>query len=184
MKTTKCIKVAVLASLLLASSSQALPLISTEFGGMLGTSFDRAKDLNVDGDTNLTYGAYARVWLKPGSVRIAPFIKWENLTGFSQNTVNDALINLMLDNGNRSNNLQYGAVVGFEFFYFTPYAGISYSQFTDAAISNTWALNYGLKFDVPLFPITVGVDASWQKPKVKDLLVDMYRVNLTVGLQF
>ena len=181
MKTTKCIKAAVLASFLAAGSAQALPFISPEVGGMVGTSFDNAKGWKFDDDTNITYGAYARLWLKPGSFRIAPFIKWENITGFSRSN----LVNTLLSGGDRNNNLQYGAVVGLEFFYLTPYVGVAYSQFTDSTISNTWALNYGLKFKIPVLPLAVGIDASWQKPKVLNTVeVDMHRVSVTLGLHF
>lgn len=186
MKTTKCIKAVVLASVLVASSAQALPFISPEIGGMVGTSFDSVKTQRIDSDTTITYGAYARLWLKPGSFRIAPFIKWENVTGFTKNNAGNQILGAVLGQPSiRNNNLQYGAVIGLEFFYLTPYVGVAYSQFTDPSIADTWALNYGLKFKIPVVPLAIGLDASWQKPKVLNSAdVDMHRVSLTLGLQF
>ncbi len=178
MKTTKCMKAAVLAGLLTAGSMQALPFISPEVGGMVGTTFDNVSSWNFN--DHLTYGAYGRLWLKPGSFRIAPFVKWENITGFSK----DNALNVVLNGNDRNNNIQYGAVVGFEFFWLTPYVGAAYSQFTNGAISNTWALNYGLKVKIPVIPLAVGIDASWQKPKLGGIEVEMHRVSLTLGLHF
>lgn len=181
MKVTKCVKAAVLASVLAAGSAQALPFISPEVGGIVGTSFDAVKSGTIGGDTNITYGAYARLWLKPGSFRIAPFVKWENITGFTTNNA----VNTIINGGDRNNNLQYGAVLGLEFFYLTPYVGVAYSQFTNEAIANTWALNYGLKFKIPVIPLAIGIDASWQKPKVLNTFeVDMHRIGVTLGLHF
>ena len=114
-----------------------------------------------DGDTNITYGAYARLWLKPGSFRIAPFIKWENITGITQNNA----VNTIINGGDRNNNLQYGAVLGLEFFYLTPYVGVAYSQFTNATISNTWALNYGLSLEIPILPLAIGIECVLAKTK-------------------
>lgn len=181
MKIMKCVKAAVLAGALVVGSAQALPLISPEVGGMVGTSFDNAKNMKFDDNTNFTYGAYGRLWLKPGSFRIAPFVKWENLTGFKQ----DNALGAILSGGDRNNNIQYGAVAGFEFFYLTPYIGAAYSQFTGSTISDTWALNYGLKFKIPILPLAIGIDASWQKPKLfNSVEMDMHRISLTFGLHF
>ncbi|MCI5787679.1 hypothetical protein [Helicobacter trogontum] len=181
MKIGKYVKTAVLASVLMAGSAQALPFISPEVGGIVGTNIDVLKSGRIGDDTNLTYGAYGRLWLKPGSFRIAPFVKWENITGFTTNN----LINTIISGGDRNNNIQYGAVVGLEFFYITPYVGVAYSQFTNETIADTWALNYGLKFKIPFLPLAIGVDASWQKPKVLNSSeVDMHRIGVTLGLHF
>ena len=183
MKTTKFVKATVLASFLVAGSVQALPFVSPEVGGMLGTSIDSVKSRTFNGDTKFTYGAYARLWLKPGLFRIAPFIKWENITGYSKNNV---IPQVVMGGVDRISNLQYGAVAGLELFYFTPYVGVAYSQFTGAAISNTWALNYGLKFKIPVIPLAIGIDASWQNPRLLNYAgSDMInRVSLTLGFEF
>lgn len=181
MKMKNCIKATVLASFLVAGSAQALPFVSPEVGGMIGTSFENVKGWSFNDKTTLTYGAYGRVWLKPGIFRIAPFIKWENISGFSADNVTNAILNLNA----RNNNLQYGALLGVEFFNLTPYVGVAYSQFTDSSIENTWALNYGLKFKIPVIPLAIGIDASWQKPKISNAVeMDMHRVSLTLGLHF
>ncbi len=183
MKVTKILKATVLASILTASVSQALPFISPEIGGMVGTSFDKVKDLKINSDTTFTYGAFARLWLKPGSFRIAPFVKWENI---SESNFNNIVGNVIQGNYdyNRNNNLQYGVLLGLEFFYITPYVGAAYSHFTDTHLSSTWALNYGLKIKIPVIPLAVGVDASWQKPKLGDVEIDMHRVSATLSLHF
>ncbi len=181
MKIARVLKATVLAGILTAGASQALPFVSPEVGGMIGTSFDNAKGFNINSDTNLTYGAFARLWLKPGSFRVAPFVKWENISEASfANHFKDIITN----EDSRNNNMQYGVLLGLEFFYLTPYVGAAYSHFTDTHFSSTWALNYGLKFKIPILPLAIGIDASWQKPKLSGVEIEMHRVSATLSLHF
>lgn len=183
----KNVKVAILAGILSTGIlgggiAQALPFVSFEAGGIVGADIKNIDGWKFDKNTDLTYGAYGRIWLKPGSFRIAPFVKWESIDGVS---LSGALDNIISGNDiKRNNNLQYGVLAGFEVFYITPYVGIAYSQFTDPALSNTWALNYGVKVKIPILPLTIGIDGSWQQPKSAGIEVNMNRIGATLGLQF
>lgn len=155
----------ILLSMLLAfSSASAVELagftLSPEIGANVGYQ---------DTNSNFTYGGYARVWMGGTHLLVAPQVKYD-VIGLS----------------NSYKNLQAGGVLGVQFVGITVYAGASWSTFYTLAAKDTYAINYGIKIDVPFIPfLTVGVDASWQKP---DLTtggsVSMNRVGVTVGLAF
>ncbi|RDU62841.1 hypothetical protein CQA53_09035 [Helicobacter didelphidarum] len=161
--------------------SQALPLIDIEFGVVLSTDIKNVSSWNFNNDTEFTYGAYGRLWLKTGKVRVAPFIKWESIDTI---TANNALQTLVSGEP-RTNNLQYGALFGVNLWIFTPYVGVAYSQFTGGSFDNTWALNYGINAKIPLVPISVGIDGSWQRPKIDGgVRANINRIGFNVGIQF
>ncbi|STQ85639.1 hypothetical protein LS73_004225 [Helicobacter muridarum] len=153
----------------LGSSASALPLIGIEAGGIVSADFSDAKHYNFD-KSSLSFGGYARIWLKT-KIRIAPFVKFESVSSGS-----------LLKN--RYNNIQYGAVVGYSIFgILTPYVGGSRSTFNNN-LTDTWALNYGLHFTLPLVPLAIGLDGSYQKPKLDGYNMNIHRIGLTLALQF
>ncbi len=172
----------ILSSILVAGATgitQALPFINLEAGMLIGT--DIKSVTNISPDTSFTYGAYGRIWLKPGNFRIAPFFKWENIDGVVLNGT--GIWNAFIE-GPRNNNLQYGVLLGVEFFNISPYVGIAYSHFTDGGWSSTWALNYGLKFKIPILPFAIGIEGSWQRPEVSGVKIDMNRIGAFLAIQF
>lgn len=195
-----------LLSAILVSSMQALPFLDLEFGGTVGADI---RDGGYKGGTNgttasvstngislqnesitntkLAYGAYARVWVGP-MIKFAPFVKWESAIGLGSaqlsfnKDVNTSFVSYQ--------NLQYGGLVGLRvpIIGLVPYAGASYSQFMNSPdLENTYAFNYGIKWEVPLIPaLTLGLDASYQKPKVlkTDKRANINRLQFTIGLEF
>lgn len=151
----------------LASQSFAIGIggfkINPEIGASVGT--------NTFSETMLA-GGYGRVWLVLGGLSLAPVVKYnytlgpDNLDGFS--------------------NIQAGGLLGYRIFRFTPYVGASYSNFSKNTFEDTTALNYGIFFDIPILPLSVGFDASWQQPKYKgtDIRRDQHQFAVTLGLIF
>lgn len=178
-KNSKILTSALLAGLLGSGSMQALPLIGIEAGGIVGVNVGQhIRDINIQFNPSdfaygsyLSYGAYARLWLK-STLRIAPFVKWENVATKGIRT--DA----------RFYNIQYGGVVGYAIGgIITPYVGAAYSTFNNG-FSNTWALNYGVHITFPVVPIALGIDGSYQQPETNEGKIKLHRVGVTLGLQF
>lgn len=176
---------------LFATSLSAIDLglfkISPEIGGSVGykktdlTLKDVVKAngdvANLIGKDNLVYGAYGRLWLGVFGVMIAPQVKWEQLP-----------LDFGMDEKSKINNLQYGGIFGFEIpmINLTPYIGASYSTF-NKDLDNTWALNFGAKIDIPFTFLTLGIDGSWQKPKIQSSngsSMELLTVSATLGLAF
>lgn len=154
----------------LGSNVNALPLIGVEAGGIVSADFSNAKRFNFD-KSSLAFGGYARIWLKT-KIRIAPFVKFESVSSGS-----------LLKN--RYNNIQYGAVVGYPIFgIITPYVGGSRSTFYKNSLTDTWAFNYGIHFTLPLVPLAIGLDGSYQKPKLDGYKMNIHRIGLTLAIQF
>lgn len=176
---------------LFATSLSAIDLglfkISPEIGGSVGykktdlTLKDavatKGDITNLVGKDNLVYGAYGRLWLGVFGVMIAPQVKWEQLP---------------LDFGElgkeKVSNLQYGGIFGFEIpmINLTPYIGASYSTF-NKEFTSTLAFNFGAKIDIPFTFLTLGVDGSWQKPKIQSSngsSMELLTVSATLGLAF
>lgn len=145
---------------LLCSSAHALPFIGIEGGGIVSTELKSGQDMKF------SYGAYGRLWIKL-PIRLAPFVKWE--------VIGDKFLY----------NLQYGGVVGYALFgMLTPYVGASYSTF-NRDFQNTWAINYGLHFTIPLVPLAVSFDGSWQELKpFTGGKISTNRIGVLIGLQF
>lgn len=117
--------------------------INPEVGVSLGTS--------TPSDTFLV-GGYGRVWLGGDGLTIAPQFKYNYVSG---------------ENSNKGfSNMQIGGLLGYRIFRFTPYIGVSYSDFDGINLASTTALNYGVYFDIPILPLSVGIDASYQNPKI------------------
>lgn len=161
----------IVASVLSASifGSAHAAIVGAEVGALIGVSINSQQHLNLDADTTFSAGAFGRIWLKPSIVRIAPFVKWESIGS--------------LDDTRRSNNFQYGVLLGAYVSKLTPYIGVAYSHFTNTALEHTWAINYGFKFDLPGH-ITLGIDGSYQSPKLVGVKVDINRVGVTLGIEF
>ncbi|RDU66234.1 hypothetical protein CQA53_04275 [Helicobacter didelphidarum] len=164
----KALKATILASILGVGVSNAA-IISAEIGGSFSASMGNVKAFNLDDKAVFSGGAYARVWLKPSILRIGGFFKWESIGSLEQTS--------------RWNNFQYGGLLGFEMARITPYIGIAYSHFTNIAFNPTWALNYGVKFSLP-FHITLGIEGSYQEPRMSGVKVETHRIGATLGLEF
>lgn len=177
----KKLKASVLAVALCAGASQALPLLDVDFGMTLGTDINTAKHFKFDSNTNFTIGGYARGWFKVSKMRLAPFIKYENTAGL---TINNAFQSIVTGESKRDNNLQYGLLLGVNLAIFTPYVGMAYSQFINSNLSDTWALNYGLAIKIPVVPLSVGLDASWQRPFLHGVELNVHRIAVTFGVRF
>ena len=138
--------------------------VNPEIGGSVG--------LSTRTDTMFA-GGYARVWLGGDGLTIAPMFKYNYIFG-PENTDGFSII-------------QAGGLIGYRILRFTPYIGASYSLFQDRiGLNDTTALNYGVYFDIPLLPLSVGFDASWQKPKIvgTDSRVSQHQFAITLGLIF
>ncbi|MWV62861.1 outer membrane beta-barrel protein [Helicobacter saguini] len=151
------------------SSVSSAAILGAEVGGIFGASINSVNAGNLDADTTFAVGAYGKLWLKPGMLRIAPFVKWESVGS--------------LDDKVRYNNFQYGGLIGVHVSKITPYVGIAYSHFTNTALEHTWAVNYGVHVSLPAH-ITIGIEASYQSPKLSGIKVDINRVSATLGVQF
>lgn len=167
----KTFKNVILASILLAGVSNVshAAFIGAEVGGLFGASINSIGAHNLDADTKFAVGAYFKAWLKPGMFRLAPFVKWESVGS--------------LDDRVRYNNFQYGLLLGAYIQRVTPYIGLAYSHFTNTGLEHTWAVNYGVHFSLPAH-ITLGIEASYQNPKLSGVKVDINRVSATLGVQF
>ena len=116
-------------------------------------------------------GGYARLWLG-GSPTIAPMVKYNYV--FDKNKANGF------------GNLQVGGLLGYRIWRFIPYVGGSYSRFDKIGYEDTAAINYGINFDIPVLPLSVGLDVSSQNPKVIGSVRGgwQHQVAVTVGLYF
>lgn len=138
--------------------------INPEIGASFGTS---------TGKDNYTLGGYARVWLFGSGFTIAPFYKYNYV--FNSNEFTKGY-----------SNQQAGGLIGYKFLGILPYIGGSYSAFSTSAYENTGALNYGILWDLPIVPISIGIDASWQQPKITGTgsRHSQNQVAITLGLIF
>ncbi|PAF45666.1 hypothetical protein [Helicobacter sp. 11S02629-2] len=186
---------------LLSSSASALGFVNFDVGGVLGgaaigdsyngvvnggAAAAREAALKLasgqEGGFKFTYGGYARLWLG-GMFRVAPFFKYERTSTYNStfalggNAVKDGF-----------SNWQYGGLFGVKvpLIGLTPYIGASYSQFTGIDLKGTYAINYGVKWDIPLLPlVNVGLDASWQRPQssVDGSYTNINKIMLTLGVE-
>ncbi|PAF51776.1 hypothetical protein BKH43_00635 [Helicobacter sp. 13S00401-1] len=187
---------------LLSSSASALGFVNFDVGGVLGgaaigdstvsnflntaqqTARTNALALagGQQGGFKFTYGGYARLWLG-GMFRFAPFFKYERTSTYDSTF---ALGGNAVKNG--FSNWQYGGLFGVKvpIIGLTPYIGASYSQFTGIDLKGTYAINYGVKWDIPLLPlVNVGLDASWQRPQssVDGSYTNINKIMLTLGVE-
>ncbi|PAF51008.1 hypothetical protein [Helicobacter sp. 13S00477-4] len=126
-----------------------------------------------NGKNNFTYGGYARIWLGVSRIVFAPQFKYDVIAKHN--------------NDYSYKNIQAGGLIGFDIpiLPITPYIGASYSTFDGVGLSDTAAFNYGIKIQIPLIHITVGLDGSYQKPKIiGGGRYEMNRIGATIGLIF
>ncbi|MDU7692709.1 MAG: hypothetical protein E7K04_00435 [Helicobacter sp.] len=160
-----------LTSLFLGSSAFAIGIGNYQITPEIGASFG-TQNTN---ETKFTYGGYARVWAGISRIVFAPSIKYDVMA---------------VKNATNYNNTQLGGLVGFEvpILPLTPYVGVHYSKFSGVNLNNTFAINYGVKVDVPILPfVTVGLEGTWQKPRdSKDPKHELpiNRGTFTIGLAF
>lgn len=161
----KLVAVALLCGLV--SSSFAIGIGEFKINPEAGISYGVATPSNTS-----ALGGYARVWLFGDGLTIAPNVKYNYMFGKGDNK--------------GWSNVQAGGLIGYRIFRFTPYVGASYSGFSNAGYADTTALNYGIYFDIPILPFSVGLDASWQQPKVlgTDVRQSQHQIALTLGLIF
>ncbi len=163
----------ILAGAISVSVANALPFVDLEAGGLVSLDLESAFSKDISLGSSFGFGGYARAWFKTGFVKIAPFFKYEN-TG----TAVDTFL------GNRLNNIQYGGLIGLNIPIVTPYVGAGFSQFLGDDIDWNIALNYGVKVKIPIMPITIGIDGSWQRPKFAGVHMNVNRIGVTLGVQF
>ncbi|SQB98332.1 outer membrane protein [Helicobacter fennelliae] len=151
----------------LASSAFAIGVGKFKINPEIGASFGTATNT----DTFLV-GGFGRVWLGGSGVTIAPQFKYNYIMG--QNDLKGF------------SNIQVGGLLGYKLWRFTPYIGGSWSNFGNIALNNTAALNYGVTFDIPILPLSIGLDASWQNPKIAgtDIRQSQHQIALTLALYF
>lgn len=135
-----------------------------------------AMSLNVD-SSRFSLGGYGRVWIEALGISIAPQVKYDRLPSLEKSK-------------KKVHNIQYGGVLGYRIpiIGLTPFVGASYSTFSggEAKLKNTYALNFGLRWEVPFIPLlTLGVEGSWQKPMTdKQSKVEVLNVGGAIGLSF
>lgn len=197
MNFTKKLLISATTSLVIANGAQALGFLDLEVGGLAGVDISNAVSVN----SQFSYGGYARLWLFDG-ITFAPYIKYETVVSnagsrasLSVDTNGQASIVPQI-NLDKYYNLQYGLLVGYKIpiISLTPYVGVGYSQLGNTTLENTYVLNYGIKWEIPLIPfLTIGVDGSWQASKTPPTLdtirnisqsANINRVSATIGLQF
>lgn len=151
----------------LVSSSFAIGIGKFKINPEAGVSYGMATPSKTS-----DLGGYARIWLGGNGFIVAPMVKYNYIFG--------------VDEQKGFANIQAGGLMGYRIFRFTPYIGASYSGFKDAGYADTTALNYGIYFDIPILPLSIGIDASWQKPKIlgTDIRQSQHQVALTLGLIF
>ncbi|WP_027327031.1 hypothetical protein [Helicobacter pametensis] len=141
--------------------------ISPEVGATLSYSKVKGeiedKSTSFNNDNTFSPGAYARLWLGVAGFMIAPHVKYDYLRSSFVNSKESI------------HNIQYGGVLGYRipFIKLTPFVGASYSTFkggfiSGSSIKETYAINFGVRWEVPLFSLLViGFEGSWQKPDLK-----------------
>lgn len=135
-----------------------------------------AANLRVDG-SHLSFGAYGRLWLEALGIMITPQVKYDKLPSVEKSN-------------KKINNIQYGGLLGYRIpiIGLTPFVGANYSTFSggEAGLKNTYALNAGLRWEVPFIPLLIlGVEGNWQKPNTaKNSKIEIINVGATVGLSF
>ncbi|MGX2973042.1 hypothetical protein [Helicobacter sp. T3_23-1059] len=122
--------------------------INPDFGVSAGVNAHDGSVLN----NAFLLGGYARVWMGGKGLTFAPMVKYNYVFG--------------KDNVSGFGNLQAGGVIGYNILRLTPYIGGSYSRFDKIGYEDTAAINYGINFDIPVLPLSVGLDASSQNPKI------------------
>lgn len=148
-------------------------LVSPEVGATLSynkvtflkAGKEESDKLSIPSNDSLGTGAYARLWLGFLGLMLAPQVKYDYLKpafNYEGDTSKSSL-----------HNIQYGALLGYRipFIKLTPFAGISYSSFKgeikDRTLKNTYAVNFGVRWEVPFIPLLVlGIEGSWQKPEL------------------
>lgn len=151
----------------LVSSSFAIGVGKFKVNPEAGISYGLATPTNTS-----ALGGYARVWLGGSGLTIAPVLKYHYIFGPGE--------------AKGFSNTQAGALLGYRIFYFTPYVGVSYSSFKDAGFADTTALNYGIYFDVPILPFSLGIDATWQQPRIfgTNVRQSQSQIAFTLGIIF
>lgn len=117
-------------------------------------------------------GGYARLWVGGYHVAISPLFKYNYMIG---------------KNGAKGyTNMQVGGVVGVKIWHFMPYVGASHSSYGGIGLDSAVALNYGVNFKIPVIPMSVGFDASWQNPKstITSNTINQHQFAITLGLMF
>lgn len=156
---------------MLTNSASALGIgsfkINPDIGVSAGANVHDGSALN----NAFLLGGYARLWLG-GSLTIAPMVKYNYV--FDKNKANGF------------GNLQVGGLLGYRVWRFIPYIGGSYSRFDKIGYEDTAAINYGINFDIPVLPLSVGLDVSSQNPKVIGSVRGgwQHQVAVTLGLYF
>lgn len=160
--------------------------ISPEAGGTISyakigltPSYEEIKsamNLSVD-SSHLNFGGYARIWVEALGISFAPQVKYDRLPSFEKSK-------------KKVNNIQYGGLLGYRIpiVGLTPFVGASYSTFSgsETKLKNTYALNFGVRWEVPFIPLlTLGFEGSWQKPNTdKGSKIEMLNVGGAIGLSF
>lgn len=135
-----------------------------------------ATNLSVD-SSRFSLGGYGRIWVEVFGISLAPQVKYDRLPSLEKSK-------------QKVHNIQYGGLLGYRIpiVGLTPFVGASYSTFSggEAKLQNTYALNFGLRWEVPFIPLlTLGVEGSWQKPTTdKQSKVDILNIGGAIGLSF
>lgn len=135
-----------------------------------------AMNLSVD-SSRFSLGGYGRVWIEALGITLAPQVKYDQLPSLEKSK-------------KKVNNIQYGGLLGYRIpiIGLTPFVGASYSTFSggEAKLQNTYALNFGVRWEVPFIPLlTLGLEGSWQKPTTdKQSKVEVLNVGGAIGLSF
>ena len=170
-RITKSVACSALLAGMFASNVGAINIgglkINPDIGVSMGVNSHNGSALN----NAFLLGGYARVWIG-GDFTFAPIIKYNYVFG--------------KNNANGFGNLQVGGLLGYRVWKFIPYIGGSYSHFDKIGYEDTAAINYGINFDVPVIPLSVGLDISSQNPKITGNLHSgwQHQVAVTLGLYF
>lgn len=135
-----------------------------------------AMNLSID-NSHLNFGGYARIWIEALGLSLAPQVKYDRLPSLDKSK-------------KKVNNIQYGGLLGYRIpiVGLTPFVGASYSTFSgaEAKLKNTYAINFGVRWEVPLIPLlTLGFEGSWQKPDTNNQSkIEMLNLGGAIGLSF
>lgn len=164
-------------------------LISPEAGATLSYSQLKSEgesSVTFKNDTSFSPGAYARLWLGVAGFMIAPQVKYDYL-GSTFSAENQA----SKTGTYHIHNIQYGGVLGYRipFIKLTPFVGASLSTFKGIALEDTYAINFGVRWEIPFIPFLVlGFEGSWQKPETKLMgigkKIEMLNLGGTIGFAF
>lgn len=155
----------------------ALPFVTIEAGASVGESFHKVANLDFS-NKRFSYGLYSRVLFDLKLIELGLYAKYSILDSLGTNRT-DNLMYLYTNGYERNHNLQYGALLGLNIPVVKPYAGFGYSNYFQSPYADGWEVQYGVRFVIPVLPLSLGVDISQPLDKRNPLII-----NANLGIKF